>query len=97
MTRWRGLVELLQDAVHHGTIAVEQVHQSVARTPWQVLARVPPLAPAARSAAAWQATVIGGTYGTIRAVSGAVGAALGACLDAAARPATPRPPDDDHR
>jgi hypothetical protein len=86
VTRWRGLTDLLQDAVHHGTAAVERVHQSVARTPWELMARVPPLAPAAREAAAWQARIIGATYGSIRAVNAVAGAVVGACLEAALRP-----------
>ncbi len=84
MTRWLGLANLLQDAVHHGTIAVEKVHQSVARTPFDVIARVPPLTTGARWVAQRQATIIAATYATIRGVNGAVGALVGACIDAAA-------------
>jgi hypothetical protein len=73
MTRCRGLAELLRDAVHHGTIAVERVHQHVARTPLEVIAHLPPLAAPARRFAALQGAWIGATYSTIRAVNGAVG------------------------
>lgn len=83
MTRWHGLTELVQDAVHHGTAAVEKVHQQVARAPLDMLAHVPPLAAGARWAADRQASLIAATYGTIRGVSAAVGAVVGACLDAA--------------
>ena len=85
MTRWHGLVDLVQDAVHHGTIAVEKVHQRVARTPLDVIACVPPLAPAARWAADRQARVIAATYATIREGDAAVGTVVGTCLEAAAR------------
>jgi hypothetical protein len=81
MTRWRGVVELVQDAVHHGTLGVERVHQRVARTPLDVIAHLPPLAGAARCVAGCQAAVIGATYAAIRAVNGVVGTVAGAALD----------------
>lgn len=97
MTRWVGVAQLLQDAVHHGTLAVERVHQHVARTPLDVLARVPPLAPVATRAAALQAAVIGATYTTIRLVNGAVAtlaiAALHATVDERTPPGGGPPPD----
>lgn len=92
MTRWVGVAELLQDAVHHGTMAVERVHQHVARTPLDVLAHVPPLAPVATRAAALQAAVIGATYTTIRLVNGTVATLAIVALHATAD--EPPPPDD---
>ncbi len=92
MTRWRGLVELVRDAVHHGTLGVEKVHQSVARTPLDLLALVPPLAPPARAIAACQAALIATTYATVRGVNAVAGAVVGACVDAAAR--EPREPPE---
>jgi hypothetical protein len=82
MTRWRGLAELVQDAVHYGTLAVERVHQRVARTPFEFLACVPPLAATAQGIAAFQATVIGATYTAIRGVNCTVGAAAVVALEA---------------
>jgi hypothetical protein len=96
VTRWRGLSDLVQDAVHHGTVAVEKVHQSVARTPLDVLALVQPLAPAARWAAAWQATIIAGTYATIRGVNAAAGMLVGACIEAAPRSEPRGDVESDH-
>lgn len=83
MKRWRGLSDLVQDAVQHGTATVEKVHQQVARTPLDLLAQVPPLAPTARWVADRQASLIAATYGTIREVSAAMVALVGACIDAA--------------
>ena len=83
MNRLRGLTDLVQDAVQHGTIAVEKVHQSVARTPLDVLAFLPPLTATARGIAAWQAHVIAATYDTIRETSAAAGELLRACIDLA--------------
>jgi len=82
VTRWRGVVELVQDAVHHGTLGVERIHQRVARRPLDVVAHVPPLAGAARCVAGCQAAVIEATYAAIRVVNGVVGAVAGAALDA---------------
>jgi hypothetical protein len=86
MTRWRGVAELVRDAVHHGTLAVEKVHQRVARTPFEVLALAPPLAAPARWLAARQAQLVGGTYTTIRAVNAVAGAIAGAIADAVGQP-----------
>jgi hypothetical protein len=85
VNRLRGLADLLQDAVQHGTIAVEKVHQSVARTPLDVVAIVPPLAAPARWVAAWQSRMIARTYDTIRETSAAVGVLVRAVVDAADR------------
>ena len=82
MSRLRGLADLVQDAVQHGTLAVEKVHQSVARTPLDVVALVPPLTAPARRIAALQAQVIAITYETIRATSAAAGVLVRACIDA---------------
>jgi ABC-type phosphate/phosphonate transport system permease subunit len=82
VSRLRGLAMLLEDAVVHGTIAVEKVHQSVARTPLDVLATLPPLAGAARSIAACQAAAIAATYAIIRETSAAAGVLVHAWLDA---------------
>jgi hypothetical protein len=83
MTRWEGVVQLVADAVHHGSLAVERVHQRVARTPLDVAACVPPLAPGARRVAACQAALIGATYSAIRGVNAAAGAAAALALEAA--------------
>ncbi len=85
MNRLRGLTELVEDAVQHGTIAVEKVHQSVARTPLDAVAVVPPLAATARRIAAWQAHAIATTYATIRVTSAAAAELVRVCLDAADR------------
>jgi hypothetical protein len=85
MNRLRGLTDLVQDAVHHGTIAVEKVHQSVARMPLDVLAILPPLTATARQIAAWQSHVIATTYDTIRETSATAGELARACIDAADR------------
>ena len=89
MNRLRGLAELVQDAVQHGTIAVEKVHQSVARTPLEVLALVPPLTATALWMADAQSRLIAASYRTIREASAAAGALAGTCIEAAERARRP--------
>jgi hypothetical protein len=93
MKRWRGLSDLVQDAVQHGTATVEKVHQQVARTPLDLLAHVPPLASTARWMADRQASLIAATYGTIREVSAAMGALVGTCIDVVERSRRPAAAD----
>jgi hypothetical protein len=96
VTRWRGLVELTQDAVHHGATAVEAVHQRVARAPLDLIARVPPLAAPARAAAAGQAGLIAAAYASVRAVNAVVGSLLVAVVEvvAASRDSVARRPPE---
>jgi hypothetical protein len=86
MTRWRGLKDLIVDAVHHGATGVETVHRRTAQTTIDVIARVPGLGGPARAVGAVQDAAIGATYEAIRRVNGAVGAVVGLVLDAAEGP-----------
>ncbi len=81
MERWRGLKDLVQDAIDQGSTAVEQVHQQVARRTFDILEYVPPLAEPARRARLLQEAVIGGAYDAIRLVNRVVGAVAGAVMD----------------
>ncbi len=97
MTRWHGVVELVQDAVDHGTIGVERVHLRVARAPFDLAARLPPLAPVARRLGDAQARIIAATYGSIRDVNEVVAPLVAAVIDHVARARTPstEPPEAD--
>jgi hypothetical protein len=88
MKRWTGLKDLVQDAIDQGSTAVEQVHQQVARTTFDILEYVPPLAEPARRARLLQEAVIGGAYDAIRLVNRMVGVVAGAVMDAV-EPAPP--------
>ena len=90
MKRWRGLKDLLQDAVDKGTTAVERVHKDVARTPFAVLEHVPPLADPARLGWSLLERAITETYETIRAVNRMTGELVGVALDLAERQSTSR-------
>jgi hypothetical protein len=84
--------------VHHGALAVERVHQRVARTPLELLAHVPPLASGARRFAACHAAVIGATYAAVRGVNAIVGTVAAVAIELAADGAPdarePAPPAD---
>ena len=82
--RWRGLKDLLVDAVHHGATAVEVVHRRTARSTIEIIALVPRLAGPARAVGAVLDASVAVTYQTIRLVNGVVGAVAGLVMDAAA-------------
>jgi hypothetical protein len=86
MTRWRGLKDLIVDAVHHGVTGVETVHRRTARTTIEVVARVPGLGGPARAVSALQDAAIAATYEAIRRANGALGTVVGLVLDATEHP-----------
>jgi len=90
MTRWRGLKDLLVDAVHHGVTAVEGVHRRTMRATVEVIALAPGMAGPARTVGAVQDAACAATYETIRLVNGLVGAAADIAFDAVERAALER-------
>jgi hypothetical protein len=76
MRRWRGLAELVVDAVEHGSAGVEKVHQWTASKPFELAARVPRLARPARAIATAQGIAIAAVYASIRQVSRVAGAGV---------------------
>jgi hypothetical protein len=81
MKRLRGLRALLEDAVEHGTTAVERVHRATAARPFEVLDLIPPIAPAARGVRLVHDATVAGVYETIRQVNHLVGLTLSAAID----------------
>ena len=81
LNRLRGLRTLLEDAVEHGTSAVERVHRATAARPFEVLDLIPPVAPAARGVRVVHDATVAGVYETIRQVNHLVGVTLSAALD----------------
>jgi len=81
MNRLRGLRALLQDAVEHGTTAVERVHRATAARPFDILDHIPPIAPAARGVRLVHDATVAGVYETIRQVNRLVGVTLSAAID----------------
>jgi hypothetical protein len=76
LKRWKGLKDLVQEAVDRGTAAVEVVHREAIRTPLGLLERVPSLAGTARAAAAVVDAALAVSYGTVRVVNRAAGELL---------------------
>jgi hypothetical protein len=94
--RWRGLKDLVEDAVDHGSRAVEEVHGQAGRWVFDLLEQVPPLATPARLARSLQQVAIARTYGTIRLANRVVGGIVTIALDvAASAPRKRSPPPGD--
>src|ERR1700722_19008650 len=81
LNRLRGLRTLLEDAVEHGTSAVERVHRATAARPFEVLDLIPPVAPAARGVRVVHDATVAGVYETIRQVNHLVGVTLSVVSD----------------
>jgi hypothetical protein len=81
--RIRGLRALIEDAVEHGSSAVERVHLETAHRPFAVLDLVPGLQIPARGARVVHDQIVSGTYETVRLVNRVVGRSLEAVIDAA--------------
>jgi hypothetical protein len=81
--RWRGLKDLVEDAIDHGSRAIEEVHTQAGRWVFDVLERVPALATPARLARSVHETVVARTYATIRLVNRAIGGIAAVAIDAA--------------
>ena len=83
LERWRGLKALAQDAVEHGSRAVERVQMETARRPFAVLEAIPPLAPTARGVHMAHDAYVAGVHVAIRTVNGLVGIAVDVAIDMA--------------
>ena len=74
MGRLKGVKDLLEDAVHHGTTAVEKVHRDVASRPFDVLEAVPGIATPARGVRIVHNAITATVYASIRVINRLVGA-----------------------
>ncbi len=81
MKRIRGLKSLLQAAVEHGSRAVEAVQIEVAKTPFDLLEKVPPLKVPVAGVRLLYNTGVGTTHTMIRLVNKVVGDTLDVVLD----------------
>jgi hypothetical protein len=86
-SKWRGLQALVQEAVDHGSRAVERVQLESARRPFAILEHLPIVAPAARIVHAAHDVSVLTTHAVIRAVNEVAGAAVAAAIDLAERDA----------
>jgi hypothetical protein len=83
VNRWRGLKDLVVDAVHHGTRAIEEVQATSTRRVYDLVGRVPPLAQPARWVRGAHEGLTAGAYVAIRAVNRAAGRLVDLALDVA--------------
>jgi hypothetical protein len=99
LARLRGLKQLVQEAVDHGSKAVERVQLERAALPFALLERVPKLAVPARGAHAIHDAAVSSTHGMIRLVNRVVGDTLDVVLDEVegARSADHEPPPGARR
>lgn len=78
LVRWRGLKALVQDAVEHGTRAVETVHLATANRTFVVLEAIEPAVKPIHTVHDLSVSTV---YGSIRLVNGALGKVLDVVID----------------
>ncbi|UQA57794.1 hypothetical protein [Polyangium aurulentum] len=81
MERWRGLKALVQDAVDHGSRAVERLQKETARKPFELLARIPPLHTPVMGIREIHDMAVSQAHAMIRLVNRVVGDTLDVVMD----------------
>jgi hypothetical protein len=81
--RWRGLAQLVTDAVVHGTSAIERVHVGTAARTFDVLEQIPVVAGPAHVVHVVHETATRAVYASIRGVARVVGKGIDVGLVAA--------------
>jgi hypothetical protein len=76
LRRWKGLKDLVQEAVDSGAGAVEVVHREAIRGPLELVERIPSLAKPARTVGAVIDAALAASYGMVRVVNRAAGELL---------------------
>jgi hypothetical protein len=76
MSRWRGAVALLRDAVEHGSRSVERIQIETARRPFVIIEHIPAVAAPARIVHDVHDASVTAVHHAIRAVNGVVGATV---------------------
>lgn len=83
--RWRGLKELVQDGIDHGSTAVEQVHRETARWPFDILERIPSLYLPTHGVRVLHDATLTVVYSAIRVTNRALGQVADVVIDARTR------------
>jgi hypothetical protein len=81
--RWRGLKNLVADAVVHGSAAVEKVHLATTDRTFNVLEAIPGVALPAKPIHVVHDMAVKATYGSIRAVTAVVSGVLDVVIETA--------------
>lgn len=92
MKRWRGLKALVQDAVEHGSKAIERVQKETADRPFAILEQIPEISAPAKVVHLLHDASVSGVHGMIRIVNKLVGATADVAFDAIASADPPKPP-----
>jgi hypothetical protein len=79
--RWRGLKAIAQDAVHHGSRAVERAQLRSARLPFAILQALPHVGPACRAVHVIHDASIAAVHVAIRLANRLAGLGLDLALD----------------
>lgn len=77
----RGFKALIQDAVHHGSLAIERIQKETAEKPFTILESVPLIEAPARAIHEVHDSVVSGVHQVIREVNQIAGAALDQILE----------------
>jgi hypothetical protein len=81
LRRWRGLKELVENAVENGSIAIERLQKETARRPFSILESIPPIALPVRRIHELHDHVVSSVHGSIRITTRVVGQCLDVVLD----------------
>ncbi|MCB9655985.1 MAG: hypothetical protein H6729_17805 [Deltaproteobacteria bacterium] len=81
MNRWKGLKDLLHEAIDKGSTAIEDVHTEIARRPFDVLEKVPPLRRPTQLVRVVHDIVVHGGYGAVRLANDVANAAAAKLID----------------
>ncbi|WP_438022083.1 hypothetical protein [Sorangium sp. So ce233] len=73
MERWRGLKDLVQDAVDNGSRAVERLQKHAAKLPFDLLEQIPPISAPVRGIRVVHDTMVSGVHVAIRLVNRVAG------------------------
>lgn len=79
--RWRGLKNLIADAVVHGSAAVEKIHLATTKRTFDVLEAIPGVDLPAKPIHAVHDFSVKAVYGTIRGVTAVVSGVLDVVID----------------
>jgi hypothetical protein len=73
MERWRGLKDLVQDAVDHGSRAVERLQKEAAKRPFDLLEKIPQIALPVKGIREIHDASVSSVHGVIRLVNRVAG------------------------
>lgn len=81
LRRWRGLKQLVEDAVENGSRAVERIQKETAQRPFAILESIPPIAVPVRGIHELHDHVVTAVHGSIRITTRVIGQCVDVVLD----------------